>query len=133
MTFLTQKTHLCGCVAMGKRKREKKIHFFRFLLVSSYHPGWIIIRLVQKKAKIPTSVRDFADPCPVRMSLQHPGIFFAECGKSLSCLFLFYKENLYWTPEGVSVNDQGFYSIFYVSVSEGASLYIYSYFLAIRT
>lgn len=34
-----------------KIKREKKIHFFRFLLVSSYHPGWTIIRLVQKRQK----------------------------------------------------------------------------------
>lgn len=49
------------------------------------------------------------------MCLPHAGIFSTELGKSLSHLFLFDKENLYWTPlVGVSLNDQGF-SIFFLT------------------
>lgn len=62
-----------------------------------------MICLVQEKAKVPTSSHDIADTYPASMRLQHTGIFFTESGKSLSCLFLLYKKNLYWTPVGVSL------------------------------
>lgn len=37
------------------------------------------------------------------MCLQHTGISFTESAKSVNCLFLLYKENLYRTPVGVSL------------------------------
>lgn len=52
VTFLIRKTHSCGCVTMGKRK--KKDPFFRFLSVSSWQPNWTGICLVQEKAKAST-------------------------------------------------------------------------------
>lgn len=85
-----------------------------------------MICLVQEKAKVPTSSHDIADTYPASMRLQHTGIFFTESGKSLSCLFLLYKKKIFIGPQwGVSVNDQGFYSIFPIPISEGPSLYTF--------
>lgn len=57
-----------------------------------------MICLVQEKAKVSKSLHDIVDTCRAILCLQHTDIFFTECGKSLSCLFLFYKEDLYVTP-----------------------------------
>lgn len=65
VTFLIQKTHLCGCLTMGKRKL-KIIHFFRFI-VSLQLTTWLDgALLLQEKAGVPTSPHDVADTCPKR-------------------------------------------------------------------
>lgn len=107
VTFLIQKTHLCGCVTMGKRKRKnnkkEKMHFF--FLGSYQSPAntltgqWsVLCRKRQKFLQVHMTLLIHT----LLVCVFNILVFSLQRAVNF-CLFLLYKENLYWTPVGVSL------------------------------
>lgn len=97
--LLIQKTHLCGCVTVGREMKRDSVVLFCFVFCFS-HP--VSLQPTTSLDRDPVSPCDSADPCPTRCapvclaSARWRALF--SCGTSLSC---FVSEKIFWPQRGV--------------------------------